>query len=131
MRLFLKYFRLSFIILLMGYGNVQAETGLIESISPKEASVMSIEQKAVIIDVREDSEWNEQHNPGANHIPLAQLNGRISELKQYKDTPVITQCKVGGRSAKALEVLKSVGFTKVYNIDGGIMAWDKAGLKTE
>ena len=102
-----------------------------DSISPKQASEMYAEQKAVIVDVREDSEWNEQHIPGAIHIPMAQLNGRISELKQYKDTPVITQCKAGGRSAKALEVLKSVGFTKVYNMDGGIMALDKAGLKTE
>ena len=102
-----------------------------DSISPKQASVMHAEQKAVIVDVREDSEWNEQHIPEAIHIPLAQLNARISELKQYKDTPVITQCKAGGRSAKALEVLKLVGFAKVYNMDGAIMAWDNAGLKTD
>jgi rhodanese-related sulfurtransferase len=44
---------------------------------------------------------------------------------------VITQCKSGGRSAKALDELKSAGFSKVYNMDGGIMAWVKAGLKTE
>ena len=131
MRLFVKYFWLSFIILLMGYGNAQAETGSIESISPKEASAMSTEQKAVIIDVREDSEWNEQHIPGAIHIPLGQLNERLSELKQYKDSPVITQCRSGGRSAKAFDVLKTAGFSKVYNMDGGIIAWDKAGLKTQ
>ena len=131
MRVFLKYCQLSFIVLLMTCAVAKAEMNEADSISPKQASVMYAEQKAVIVDVREDSEWNEQHIPGAIHIPLAQLNGRISELKQYKDTPVITQCKAGGRSAKALEVLKSVGFTKVYNMDGGIMAWDKAGLKTE
>ena len=131
MRLFSKYFQLSFIILLMGCAVAQADSGEMESISPKEASARYAGQKAVIVDVREDSEWNEQHIPGAIHIPLAQLNGRISELKQYKDTPVITQCKSGGRSAKALDVLKSAGFSKVYNMDGGIMAWDKAGLKTE
>ena len=131
MRVFLKYCQLSFIVLLMTCAVAKAEMNEADSISPKQASEMYAEQKAVIVDVREDSEWNEQHIPGAIQIPLAQSNGRISELKQYKDTPVITQCKAGGRSAKALEVLKSVGFTKVYNIDGGIMAWDKAGLKTE
>jgi len=131
MRVFSKYCQLSFIVLLMACAVAKAEMNEADSISPKQAFVMYAEQKAVIVDVREDSEWNEQHIPGAIHIPLAQLNGRISELKQYKDTPVITQCKAGGRSAKALEVLKSVGFTKVYNMDGGIMAWDKAGLKTE
>ena len=127
----LKYCRFSFIILLLGCAVARAGTDKIELISPQEAAAMYAGQQAVIVDVREDSEWNEQHIPGAIHIPLAQLNGRISELKQYKDTPVITQCKSGGRSAKALDVLKSAGFSKVYNMDGGIMAWDKAGLKTE
>jgi rhodanese-related sulfurtransferase len=131
MRLFSKYFRLSFMILLMGCAVAKADMGEIESISPKEASAMYADKKAVIVDVREDSEWNEQHIPGAIHIPLAQLNERLSELKQYKDSTVITQCKTGGRSAKALDELKSAGFSKVYNMDGGIMAWDKAGLKTE
>ena len=131
MRVFLKYCQLSFIVLLMTFTVAKADMNEADSISPKQASEMYAERKAVIVDVRDDSEWNEQHIPGAIHIPLAQLNGRISELKQYKDTTVITQCKAGGRSAKALEVLKSVGFTKVYNMDGGIMAWDKAGLKTE
>jgi rhodanese-related sulfurtransferase len=131
MRLFSKYFRLSFMILLMGCAVAKADMGEIESISPKEASAMYADKKAVIVDVREDSEWNEQHIPGAIHIPLAQLNERLSELKQYKDSTVITQCKTGGRSAKALNELKSAGFSKVYNMEGGIMAWDKAGLKTE
>jgi rhodanese-related sulfurtransferase len=131
MRVFSKYGQLSFMILLMGCAVAQADSGEVESISPKEAAAMYTGQKAVIVDVREDSEWNEQHIPGAIHIPLGQLSERLSELKQYKDSPVITQCKTGGRSAKALDVLKSAGFSKVYNMDGGIMAWDKAGLKTE
>jgi rhodanese-related sulfurtransferase len=131
MRVFSKYCQLSFMILLMGCAVAKADMGETGSISPKEASAMYADKKAVIVDVREDSEWNEQHIPGAIHIPLAQLNEHLSELKQYKDSPVITQCKTGGRSAQALDVLKSAGFSKVYNMDGGIMAWDKAGLKTE
>jgi rhodanese-related sulfurtransferase len=131
MHLFSKYCRLSFMILLMGCAVARADMGEIKSISTSEASAMYTGKKAVIVDVREDSEWNEQHIPGAIHIPLAQLNERLSELKQYKDSPVITQCKSGGRSAQALDVLKSAGFSKVYNMDGGIIAWDKAGLKTE
>ena len=127
MRLLLQYFQLSFLLVLMACADVDS----IESISPKEASVMTSGQKAVIVDVREDDEWNEQHIPGAIHIPLAQLNERLLELKQYKDSPLITQCKAGGRSAKAVDVLKLAGFSKVYNMEGGIMAWEKAGLKTQ
>ena len=131
MRLFSKYFQLSVIAFLMGCAVARADMGEIESISPKQASAMYTEKKAVIVDVREDSEWAQQHIPGAIHIPLAQLNERLSELKQYRDSPLITQCRTGGRSGQALDVLKSAGFTKVYNMDGGIVAWDKAGLKTE
>jgi rhodanese-related sulfurtransferase len=131
MRVFLKYCQLSFMILLMGCTVVRADTDKVELISPKESSVMYAEKKAVIVDVREDSEWNEQHIPGAIHIPLAQLNERLSELKQFKDSPVITQCKTGGRSEKALDVLKSAGFSKAYSMDGGIVAGAEAGLKTE
>lgn len=131
MRFFSKFFQLIFIILLMGCSFAWADSDELEIISPKEASAMYDGQKAVIVDVREDSEWNEQHIPGAIHIPLAQLNGRLSELNQYKDSPVITQCRSGGRSAQAFAVLKSAGFSKVYNMGGGILAWDKSGLKTE
>ena len=127
MRNLLKYCGLSFIILMLGCAAASAG----ESISPQEASAMYAGQKAVIVDVREDSEWNAGHIPGAIHIPLGQLNDRLSELKPYKDRPVITQCKSGGRSAKALDLLKSAGFSTVYTMDGGIIAWDKAGLKTE
>jgi rhodanese-related sulfurtransferase len=134
MHLFSKYCRLGFtigIFLLSGYSFAETSAIKIESVSPKEAAIMHTDQKAVIVDVREDKEWNEHRIPGAVHIPLAQLNGRMSELNQYKDSPIITQCKGGKRSAQAQSALKSAGFSKVYNMDGGIQAWDKEGLATE
>ncbi|MCX7097678.1 MAG: rhodanese-like domain-containing protein [Methylococcales bacterium] len=130
MRVFLKYCQISSLIFVMGSAVVHANEE-IASVSPKEAATLYADKKAVIVDVRDDSEWQETHIPGAIHIPLAQLDSRLSELKQYQDSPVITQCRSGGRSAKALEILKSAGFSKVYNLDGGLIAWDKAGLKTE
>ncbi|MDO9204953.1 rhodanese-like domain-containing protein [Methylotenera sp.] len=100
------------------------------TISPKEAAAMFSEQKAIIVDVREDNEWNEGHIAGAIHIPLAQVASRLSELTQYKDSNVVVQCRSGKRSAKAASTLQAAGFTKVYNLTGGIIAWDKDGLKT-
>ena len=102
-----------------------------DTVSPKEAAAMHTGNKAVIVDVREDDEWNEHHIHGAIHIPLAQLNGRLSELEPYKNSPVITQCRSGKRSAKAQLALKSAGFSRVYSMDGGIQAWDEQGLATE
>lgn len=127
MRLFSEYCRLG-VFLLLASPLAVAET---DAISPKEAAAMHNGNKAIIVDVREDDEWNEHHIHGAIHIPLAQLNERLAELKQYKDSPVITQCRGGKRSAQAQIALKSAGFSKVYNMDGGLQAWDKEGLATE
>jgi rhodanese-related sulfurtransferase len=121
----LKYIVAGFLLLTSFM--VQAES---EVISPKEASALYSEKQAVIVDVREEDEWNEGHIAGAIHIPLKQLNTLLPTLQQYKDTTIITQCKSGGRSAKAVEELKSAGFSKVYSMDGGIKAWSEQGLAT-
>jgi rhodanese-related sulfurtransferase len=131
MRNFLKYCRLSFIISLLSCNVVKAGTDTLELISPQEASALTAEKKAIIIDVREDNEWNTVHIPGAIHIPLAQLSTRLTELQPYKNTAIITQCRSGARSAKALDILKSAGFSHVQNMEGGLIAWHKAGLKTQ
>lgn len=102
----------------------------VNSISPKEAAAMVVEQKAVIIDVRENEEWSKQHISGAIHIPLGQVENRLSELAKYKDSLVITQCRSGRRSAQAAGTLRSAGFSKVYNLAGGILAWEQDGLQT-
>lgn len=100
------------------------------SVTPKQAAEMFAEKKAIIIDVREHDEWQAQHIAGAIHIPLGQVESRLSELAQYKDSPVIVQCRSGKRSAKAASALRSAGFTQVYNLTGGIVAWSNDGLKT-
>lgn len=92
---------------------------------------MQAMKKAIIVDVREDSEWQEQHVPSALHIPLGQLDKRLVELKAYQHSPIITQCRSGKRSAQAQSILKSAGFTEVYNLEGGIQAWQQQGLTTE
>ncbi|MBV6645293.1 MAG: rhodanese-like domain-containing protein [Cyclobacteriaceae bacterium] len=75
----------------------------------------------VLIDVREDWEYDERNLNGKN-IPLADLPARVSELQQWKDQEVIVHCKAGGRSAQAKMFLESQGFTNVRNLLGGIQA---------
>ena len=107
---------------------IQADSNLI---SPKQASVLTTEKKAVIVDVRGDDEWNEGHIAGAIHIPLNQINDHLSELQPYKNSTIITQCRSGKRSLKALELLKTAGYNQVYSMDGGIQAWSEQGLATQ
>ncbi|MEQ1531257.1 MAG: rhodanese-like domain-containing protein [Methylococcales bacterium] len=101
------------------------------NISAKQAALLQAENKAVIVDVRENSEWNQKHIPGAVHIPLDQLPKRLAELEPYKNTQIITQCQRGGRSVKAYETLKAAGFINTSNMAGGLEAWHKEGLATE
>lgn len=134
MRLFCKQQQLSVllsILLSVGCGSYDLDTRAVTNISPKDAQTMSAENQAVIIDVREDSEWNEKHIPGAIHVPLGQLKDRLTELETYKNIPLIMQCQRGGRSAQASALMKSAGFAKVYNLDGGLQAWEQSGFKTE
>ena len=127
MRLFSRYCRLGVFLLIISPFAV-AETDVI---SPKDAATMRVTNKAVIVDVRENDDWNEHHIHGAIHIPLSQLNERLPELERYKNSPVITQCQAGLRSAQAQLILKAAGFSKVFLMNGGIQAWHEQGLVTE
>lgn len=111
---------------LLGSSALFAES--MPSVSPQQAAEMQVQQKAIIIDVRENDEWNTGHIAGAIHIPLGEIQTRIFELAKYQNQPVITQCRSGSRSAKAADILKLAGFTNVHNMDGGLNAWKKADL---
>ncbi len=74
-----------------------------------------------IIDVREPNEYQINRIPGSVLIPLGEIPRRYAELDP--DSELVMQCKVGGRSAKAADFLRSVGFKKVLNLQGGILEW--------
>src|SRR6188474_1747220 len=74
-----------------------------------------------ILDVREPNEYQINRIPGSTLIPLGELPRRYQELP--RDREIVAQCKMGGRSAKAMDFLKTVGFTNVKNLKGGILEW--------
>ena len=82
------------------------------------------EAGAPLIDVREPDEWEEFRAPGAHLLPLGQVAERIDEVPT--DGTVYVICKSGGRSAKAVEVLRTQGIDAV-NVAGGTLAWREAG----
>jgi rhodanese-related sulfurtransferase len=79
------------------------------------------------IDVREDSEWQEMHIPGATHIPKANLLSEPMNYFSQLNEPIYLYCHSGVRSLYAAYALIAMGFTKVYSMDGGIVAWGAAG----
>jgi len=75
-----------------------------------------------LLDVRQPGEYQERHLAGAKLIPLPELPGRLDELNH--EEPVVAYCAVGGRSRAAAQLLQGQGFKEVYNLEGGIKAWD-------
>jgi rhodanese-related sulfurtransferase len=83
---------------------------------------------AVIIDVREAQEFAGGHLPDARNIPFKELAGRVAELEKLKEKPLILVCSSGVRSGRACATLKKRGFTDLACLDGGVPAWERAGL---
>lgn len=82
--------------------------------------------KHLLLDVREDSELAICRIEGSIHIPLGQLSERIEEIAAWRNDLVVCQCKVGGRSASAMNFLRRQGFTNAVNLSGGILAWGRS-----
>ena len=78
----------------------------------------------VLLDVRENDEWQRGHAAAAQHIPMGEVPRRVGEIDRSATLYVI--CKAGGRSAKVAEFLARDGFEPI-NVDGGMLAWAAAG----
>ena len=78
-----------------------------------------------VLDVRNRSEWEEGHVPGARLLPLPELTSRLDELRDLG--PIVVHCQGGSRSAVAASVLRAAGIADVTNVEGGFTAWLRAG----
>jgi rhodanese-related sulfurtransferase len=83
-----------------------------------------------ILDVRRPDEFEAGHIEFAVNIPITALDGRIAELPENLDAPMLVYCAVGIRGNFGLTYLKFLGYTNVRNIRGGFGAWVDAGLPT-
>ncbi len=86
---------------------------------------------AVVLDVREDQEFAEGHIVNALHIPVGVLDKRLNELEAHKDKPIIVYCRSGDRAARASATLHKQGFTAVFKLNGGVLAWRAANLPVQ
>ncbi len=85
-------------------------------------------EDALVLDVRDDSEYAAGHLPNSKHIPAEKIEDRWVELTKLKDKPIVVIYKSGIRSNHASNVLYKNGFGKVHNLMGGIDAWKRASL---
>ena len=84
----------------------------------------------ILVDVRTDDEWKAGHVPGAVHIPMDQIQSRLSELEEHKDGEIYVICASGGRSGRVSTQLRKDGYQAV-NVQGGTNGWKAAGHPVE
>jgi rhodanese-related sulfurtransferase len=85
-------------------------------------------KSAIVLDVREQSEYDGGHVLNAKLIPLGKLKERMGELEKFKDQPIVVVCRSGNRSGTACFLLGKQGFAQVYNLAGGVQTWQKNNL---
>jgi rhodanese-related sulfurtransferase len=107
-----------------------AFAGDINHIDVRQAQAMA-KQGALLLDVREPHEYAEVRAPGSLLVPLGQLMSRVEEFRAFENKPILVICRSGARSSAAADKLMHGGFKSVYNVQGGIIAWEKAGLPVE
>ncbi|MCA9919841.1 MAG: rhodanese-like domain-containing protein [Anaerolineales bacterium] len=94
-------------------------------------TVATIKERSdvVVLDVREQWEYDEGHIPGVTLIPMGEVSSRLSEIPTDKE--VIVTCRSGNRSGQVTDFLREQGFDNVHNMEGGIVAWEAAGYDVE
>jgi len=85
----------------------------------------------LVLDIREGEDYSSGHLPRARHIPLSQLSNRVDEIGKFKEKAVIVTCRTGARAGAASRVLKQAGFKNVFELRGGVNAWQQASLPVE
>ena len=90
-----------------------------------------VESGAVLIDVREDNEFEAGYAAGAKHMGRGVIERDIVQTFPEKDTEIVLYCGGGYRSALAADMLQKMGYTNVWSMDGGWTAWKDSGAPVE
>ncbi|MDH5182512.1 MAG: rhodanese-like domain-containing protein [Gammaproteobacteria bacterium] len=113
---------------LVSFFLARSQKGGANNLNAQQAVEKMSHHDAIVVDVREANEVASGMIRDSIHIPLAQLKDRFNELEKYTNKPIIMACRSGNRSAHAINILRKNGFTDLYNLKGGVMAWQHASL---
>jgi rhodanese-related sulfurtransferase len=98
------------------------------AISPLLAVTQMNSEDTVIVDVREEHEFSKGHIENAINLPFGKFESTWNQLEAYKKSPLILVCQSGTRSTPACKKLSKMGFEKVFNLTGGMQAWEDSKL---
>lgn len=115
----------------LAWPEIQKLMGGSNEVGTLEATRLLNQGSTLVLDVRDASEFAGGHLPRARNIPLKDLGTRLDEIGKYKERAVLVTCRTGPRAGAATRVLKQAGFNAVYQLKGGIVAWQQASLPVE
>jgi rhodanese-related sulfurtransferase len=98
------------------------------SVDPVAATGMINHQDAVVVDVRPTADFSKGHIINALNLPMNGFGKQIATLDKFRSKPIIVTCRSGAQSGQACGQLRKQGFEQVYNLRGGILAWQNANL---
>ena len=110
-------------VLIVGFLFYSRAQANVPTISPEEAREYLNDSNYQFIDVRTDSEYESGHILNSIHIPLHQIQDRLSEIDSLKNKNIIVYCRSGARSSKATKILIESNFN-VLNLRGGVLSWE-------
>ena len=99
-----------------------------KTVTPNQAVLLMNNDGTLVVDVREPHEYAEGHIEGAKNIPLNKIEQSAREIEAYKGSPIIVGCQSGTRSPAACKKLHALGFTRVFEMTGGMVAWKEQNL---
>ena len=115
------------ILVMLVAGELRQRLSGVNQVGPAETTRMLNHDNAVIVDMREDKDYREGHIVNAVHTPASNSDA-VQKLEKFRERPVIVYCRSGHSSSGFCGKLRKQGFASVYNLAGGVLAWQKAGL---
>ena len=112
-------------------GAGQTSQAVVEHLDAQRFAALAKEKNGILLDVRTPGEVAAAHVAGASVIDIGDPQFRRKVGLMQKDRPVFVYCASGSRSRSAVNQMKGLGFTQLYNLKGGLMAWKRAGLPLE
>lgn len=116
-----------FMVVIVIVSEIRARAQGFAAIAPHDA-VRLMNQGALVLDVRDAAPYAAGHIGEARHIPLKELAASVDSLKKFREKAVVTYCDTGMQGGAAARELRKLGFTRVFNLRGGLGAWRQESL---
>ena len=101
------------------------------TVSKLNENITKLDHELILLDVRTQAEYDSGHILNAINISHEQILEDPELLAEYKDSQMVVFCRSGGRAGKVIQLLESIGFEDIIDIDGDMLAWSEAGYRME